>query len=59
MVVLGILIAYCVCWVTVFIALNFYYDAISKNKPKSITLRVTLVSFFIMISLLSLGYCSH
>ena len=59
MVVLGILIACCVCWVTVFIALNFYYDTISKNKPESITLRATLISFFIMISLLSLGYCSH
>lgn len=59
MVVLGILIACCVCWVTVFLILNFYYDTISKNKPESITLRVTLISFFIMFSLLSLGYCFH
>ena len=59
MIVFSILIAWCVSWFTVFIILNFYYDTLSKDKPKSLAIKVTLISFFIMLCLLSLAYCNQ
>ena len=55
--IFGILIACGICWFIVLLALNFYYDAISQDKPENITLRATLISIFIMSSLLFLAYC--
>lgn len=61
--VISILIAFCVCWALVFLALNFYYDAISPEKEKdtenNFALKTTIISVFIMICLLFTVFCSN
>ena len=55
--IFSILITYCFCWFVVFIALNFYYDVINKNKPKNPALKAVYISFLIISCLLFLAYC--
>jgi branched-subunit amino acid ABC-type transport system permease component len=58
MVIIAILIAFVMCWFTVLLILNFYYDVIEKEKPENETLLVTLWTIFIMSNILYMAFCS-
>ena len=59
MILFALLIATIICWFMILIGFNLYYSIVDKNVPENLTWRITGITVFIMINLLTLAYCSN